>query len=112
MEQMQVGERFSVLDPPSLPSKPDFPNRLKFCAMGIGAGLALGILVVAGFEIADDRLYREKEIKDLLPIAIFAEIPEITSPLDERRSKRKAYLGFATAALVLFVILALSLIHI
>jgi succinoglycan biosynthesis transport protein ExoP len=110
MEQMQVGERFSVLDPPSLPSKPDFPNRLKFCAMGIGAGLALGILVVAGFEIADDRLYREKEIKDLLPIAIFAEIPEITSPLDERRSKRKAYLGFATAALVLFVILASSAI--
>jgi hypothetical protein len=78
--------------------------------MGIGAGLALGILVVAGFEIADDRLYREKEIKDLLPIAIFAEIPEITSPLDERRSKRKAYLGFATAALVLFVILASSAI--
>jgi polysaccharide chain length determinant protein (PEP-CTERM system associated) len=110
LEERQQGERFSVLDPPSLPTKPDFPNRLNFCAMGIGAGLGLGILVVLGFEMVDDRLYREKEIKHLLPVAIFAEIPDITNPLDLRRSKRKAYLGFATAALVVFVILASSAI--
>jgi len=29
MEQMQQGERFKILDPPSLPTKPDFPHRLK-----------------------------------------------------------------------------------
>ena len=27
MEQMQQGERFTILDPPSLPAKPDFPNQ-------------------------------------------------------------------------------------
>ena len=42
MEQMQKGERFRMLDPPSLPLKPDFPNRLKFCGIGLGFGLALG----------------------------------------------------------------------
>ena len=110
MEQMQEGERFSVLDPPSLPSKPDFPKRLNFCAMGIAAGMALGALVVLAFEMADDRLYREQEIRDLLPVAIFAEVPEISTPLDERRSKRRAFLGFATAALVMVVILAGSAI--
>lgn len=110
MEEMQEGERFSILDPPSLPSKPDFPNRLKFCAMGLGAGLALGIFVVAGFEMADDRLHSEKGIQDLLPVAILAEIPNISNPLDERRNKRSAVLGLATAVVVVVVILAGSAI--
>ncbi len=43
MELLQQGERFRILDPPSLPLKPDFPNRLKFCGMGLGIGLALGV---------------------------------------------------------------------
>ena len=63
MEEMQQGERFTMLDPPSLPSKPDFPNRLKFCGIGLGVGLALGFLVAGGFEFMDDRLHSEKEIK-------------------------------------------------
>src|ERR1700722_10812663 len=29
MELLQQGERFRIIDPPSLPVKPDFPNRLK-----------------------------------------------------------------------------------
>ena len=41
MEQMQKGERFRMLDPPSLPLKPDFPDRLKFC--GIRVGLRSGV---------------------------------------------------------------------
>src|SRR6202050_1689937 len=35
MELLQQGERFRILDPPSLPVKPAFPNRLKFCAIGL-----------------------------------------------------------------------------
>ena len=42
MELLQQGERFRIIDPPSLPIKPDFPNRLKFCGIGLGIGLALG----------------------------------------------------------------------
>ena len=42
MEQMQQGEHFTVLDPPSLPVKADFPNRLKFCGIGLGLGLVVG----------------------------------------------------------------------
>ena len=64
MERLQQGERFRVLDPPGLPSKPDFPNRLKFCGMGLGVGLMLGLVVAGGFELMDDRMHSEKEIKD------------------------------------------------
>jgi polysaccharide chain length determinant protein (PEP-CTERM system associated) len=106
MEQMQQGERFSMLDPPNLPQKPDFPNRLKFCGMGLGIGLALGLIVAGGFEVMDDRLYSEKAIKKMLPTAALSEIPELVSPSDEQNSKKRALLGWAMATLVITVILA------
>jgi polysaccharide biosynthesis transport protein len=106
MEQMQQGERFTMLDPPSLPLKPDFPDRLKFCGIGLGVGLALGAAVAGGFEVLDRRLYSEKEIKALLPVAIISEVPEVLLPSDERRSRRAMALGWSMAALVVAVILA------
>ncbi len=106
MEQMQKGERFRVLDPPSLPLKPDFPNRLKFCGIGLGIGLALGFVVAGGLEFMDDRLHSEKQIKALLPMNVISEIPEILNLSDERSSKKRVLLGWALAALVFATILA------
>jgi polysaccharide biosynthesis transport protein len=106
MELLQQGERFRILDPPSLPSKPDFPNRLKFCGLGLVVGLALGAGVVASFELMDDRVYNEKELKDLLPVTVISEIPVIENPFDEQRNKRRIRLGWATAALVFASIVA------
>jgi succinoglycan biosynthesis transport protein ExoP len=114
MEQMQQGERFSVLDPPSLPLKPDFPNRLKFCGIGLGFGIFLGLVLVGALEIMDDRLHSEKEIKTLLTTAILSEIPEITSHSDEQNNKKRQVLGWAMAVLVVATILAgsaLSYLH-
>ena len=114
MEQMQQGERFLPLDRPNLPTKPDFPNRLKFCLAGLAFGLVLGAATVAAFEFADDRLHDESEIKELLPVAVLCEIPEVVNPDDEQRVRRKAVLGWAMAATVLIIIVAgsaVSFIH-
>ena len=105
MEQLQQGERFTPLDPPSLPVKPDFPNRLKFCEMGLGVGLALGLLVAGGFEYMDDRLHSEQEIKTLLSIPVVSEVPEVVNPADEQKSKRQTALGWAVTAFVCVTIL-------
>jgi polysaccharide biosynthesis transport protein len=106
MELLQQGERFRIIDPPSLPVKPDFPNRLKFCGIGLAAGLALGAGVVAGFEMLDDRLYSEKEIKEMMPVAVISEIPMNITLFDEQSAKKKLWLGWATAAVVVLSILA------
>jgi succinoglycan biosynthesis transport protein ExoP len=105
MELLQQGERFHVVDAPSLPSKPDFPNRLKFCGIGLGFGIALGLLVAGGFEMMDDRIYDEKELQKMLPVAVISEIPAIERPEDERRERRRLWLGWAVAALVSATIL-------
>jgi len=106
MELLQQGERFRVLDPPSLPLKPDFPNRLKFCAMGLAIGLALGGVVAGAFEMFDDRAYSEADIKSRLPVPVISEIPIVVTDDDERVSKKKAWLGWALAGFVFVSILA------
>jgi polysaccharide chain length determinant protein (PEP-CTERM system associated) len=106
MELLQQGERFRIIDPPSFPQKPDFPNRLKFCGIGLGVGLALGIFVAGAFEVLDHKVYDEQELKSLLPVAVLVEIPEVAGSLDEKRARIRAWLGWATAALVVCAILA------
>jgi polysaccharide biosynthesis transport protein len=106
MEQMQKGERFRMLDPPSLPLMPDFPNRLKFCGFGLGFGLVLGLVVAGGFEFMDDRLHSEKGIKALLPPMVVFEIPEVITPLDGQKSKKRMWLRCAVTVLVFAMILA------
>jgi succinoglycan biosynthesis transport protein ExoP len=110
MVVQQRGERFQVIDPASFPQKPEFPNRLKFCGIGLGIGLALGAAVVGAFEFMDDRMYNEKELKKLLPAEVMAEIPAIVNLADEQSATRKVWLGWATAAVVFVTILAGSAI--
>jgi polysaccharide biosynthesis transport protein len=106
MEQLQQGERFTILDPPSLPLKPAFPNRLKMCGMGFVVGVILGALIVGILEFLDDRLHSDKEIKKLLPASVISEVPEVLTVKDQHRSTRRIVFGWAMAALVLICILA------
>jgi polysaccharide chain length determinant protein (PEP-CTERM system associated) len=106
MEQLQQGERFTILDPPSLPVKPAFPNRLKMCGMGFGVGAFLGLLVVGVMEFLDDRMHSDKEIKALLPTAVISEVPEMLTAADHLRDRRRVMLGWAMAVVVFCIILA------
>ena len=106
MELLQQGERFRVIDPPSLPLKPSFPNRLKLCGIGLAVGLALGLGVVAAFEKLDDRVYGEAELKKLLAIPVISEIPVIADPKNETAERNRIWLGSVAAVLVLVAILA------
>lgn len=114
MEQAQQGERFTSLDPPSLPTKPDFPNRLKFCGIGLLAGILLGAAVAGAFEFFDPRIYSERDLKALLPTAVISEIPEVSTPADLALSTRKTRLVWAATGAAVFVILcgtAISYLH-
>ncbi len=106
MEMLQRGERFRIMDPPSLPQKPEFPNHLKFCGIGLCLGLALGVFVAGGFEMADDRLHSEKELKKLLPGDVIVEIPTIADLANQRQTRRRQWLGWCTGVFVFGTILA------
>ena len=110
MELQQQGERFRIIDPPSLPLKPSFPNRLKFCGLGILLGLALGGGCVWTAEIMDDRVYSEMQLRRLLPVSILSELPVIYNRGDERDQMHKDLLAWATTAAAGAVILVGSAI--
>ncbi|HEX3985484.1 MAG TPA: hypothetical protein VHX13_02650 [Acidobacteriaceae bacterium] len=105
MEQMQQGERFTIQDPPNLPLKPDFPNHLKFCGIGVGVGLFLGIALVGVLEYFDDRMHLGEEIREMLPVAVISEVPEIVTPDDLGHARRRVLVGWATAAVVVLTVL-------
>ncbi len=114
MEQMQQGERFTMLDPPSLPLQPDSPKRLQLCGLAVVAGFGLGLLAVVVLELIDGRLHSEQEIKRLLPVKVLSEIPEILTRAEDRDKKRKLILGWSMAVFVFAVILtgsAISYLH-
>ena len=104
MELLQQGEHFRIIDPPSMPTKPSFPDRLKFCVIGLFVGLALGAGLVAFSEVLDDRIYTEKELKSLLPVPIVSEIPVIITAPIAKAEQRRLWLGWAMAVLVVAII--------
>ena len=110
MELRQQGEHFRMIDPPSLPVKPSFPNRMQLCGVGLGVGLVLGGVLAGGAEFLDDRLYNERELKELLPVTVISEIPAITSQEDERRQAKKLWISWATTGVVFATILVGSAI--
>ena len=54
----------------------------------------------------DDRLYSEKELKELLPVDVISEIPNITTAGEEKKQRRFAVLGWAATGLEFVLILA------
>ncbi len=106
LTERQQGEHFQMIDPPSLPTKPDFPNRMKLCGIGLGIGVALGIVLAGGTEFLDDRIHSEKEFKDLIPVAVISEIPEVATVDEERREQKSNRLAWIAASVVFVSILA------
>lgn len=103
LERQQQGAQFRVIDPPSLPDKPSFPDRFKFSLAAAGAGLALALLCGFGSEFLDDRIRGEQALTDAVNLPILAEIPSLSTVKELRRARWTPRL--AVAATILCVIL-------
>jgi polysaccharide biosynthesis transport protein len=104
--ERQQGQHFRMIDPPSLPVKPDFPNRIKMCGLGLAVGIVLGGAFAGGAEFLDDRIHNEKEFKDIVPVAVISEIPAVTTADEEMRQERSTRLAWLAATVVFGSILA------
>src|SRR6267378_2511896 len=71
----QQGEQFRVLDPPSLPQQPTFPNRRLFAFGGLTGGLGFGLAIAFLLEAQDTTLRTEKDVELLLKLPALAVIP-------------------------------------
>jgi hypothetical protein len=89
-----------------LPVKPSSPNRLKLCGIGLVVGVFLGAAVSAGAELIDDRLFSEKELKELVPVVVLSEIPNLATAEEKQKDSKWIVLGWVTASFAFAIILA------
>jgi uncharacterized protein involved in exopolysaccharide biosynthesis len=82
LERRQQGEQFRVLDAPSLPQRPTFPNRSIFAFGGFVGGLGLGLVIVLGLEFQDTTLRSEHDVETILKLPTLALIPIINPKKD------------------------------
>jgi len=101
LEMRQEGAQFRIIDPPSLPDKPQFPDRFKFSLGAIGAGLALAILFGFGAEFLDDRIRGEQALSDATSLPVLAEIPPLPTPRELRWARLAPWLAVAFLLVIL-----------
>jgi polysaccharide chain length determinant protein (PEP-CTERM system associated) len=77
LERQQEGERFSILDPPSLPTSPSFPNKLYFTGGGLGLGLVLSLGLMYALAMADKSMYSERDVEACLKVPVLTIVPNL-----------------------------------
>jgi polysaccharide chain length determinant protein (PEP-CTERM system associated) len=93
VERRQIGEQFKVIDPARVPERPVSPDRLKLNAIGIVAGLLLGLGVVALIELRNSTFRSEAEVLMVLSLPVLATVPAIVTAADRRLVRRRQRLA-------------------
>jgi polysaccharide chain length determinant protein (PEP-CTERM system associated) len=74
LENQQQSEKFRVLDPPSLPERPSFPNRQLFSLGGLCAGLGLAVGMIHLSEMRDTSIRSTRDVETYLGVQTLALI--------------------------------------
>ncbi len=102
LEAEQKAEKFSLIEPPRVPEKPEKPNRLKILFLGfvlsVGGGLGAGLLA----EMMDNSIRSHNVLTRLTGTEPLVVIPYIQNGDDLARTKRNK-MNFALLGLFLLV---------
>ncbi|MGI9102770.1 MAG: GumC family protein [Terriglobales bacterium] len=104
LEKRQQGETFQVIDPPSIPQHPYWPNRLTFSLIGIAVGLGLGLAVVAGMELIDPRLTTQNQVKNWVQPPIVVAIPGLWTEPETNRRRATERIQVAAASVLVAIV--------
>lgn len=107
VEEQHEGQKFRLVDPPTLPVIPSSPNRLIISLGGIGAGLAIGLALAFLRDSRDRSFHSENELSQPFPVPLVLSVPLLLTPAEERGRKwKRAYEWSAGCAIILAVVVA------
>lgn len=104
LEEEQMGERFTLIDPPRLPEKPVRPNQPIILLIGLMLGLGAAAGTASLQEASDKSVRRSEDLLTSLRFPVLAEIPEIVTEEDLARQKRRRNIILGTVIFSLAVI--------
>jgi capsular polysaccharide biosynthesis protein len=109
LESEHKGEKFSLIDPPAFPEKPESPNRGLIVVLGFVLAFAGGIGAGAVTESMDHSIRTSDTINRLTHIAPLAVIPYME---DEKEKRVKFHFRIKLiVGLVIFLVAGLLVIH-
>jgi succinoglycan biosynthesis transport protein ExoP len=104
LENRQEGQRFRLAEPPSLPTVPSSPKRLKISLLGLLGGFVLGGVVALVLDIRNTSLRSEDDAKRRFELPLVIGIPVVRTPTEERALSRRRILEWVAASLLVAVV--------
>ena len=109
LENRQQGEQFKLIDPPSMPLKPYFPDRTKMALGGIAVGLVLGIIVGGAVELIDLHIFTDTQVKDIVGTAVMIiGVPTLLTATEIHRNKRAAWVQAAMVSVLVLIVCSVT----
>lgn len=109
LEKRQQGEQFRMIDPPSFPQRPYFPNRLLFSLGGVAFGIVLGVGSIVARELLNGRVYGEDELATIVKSPNVVLIPSVLTAAETRARNRSKLIDGAIAAVIALAVPAATL---
>jgi uncharacterized protein involved in exopolysaccharide biosynthesis len=102
LEVQRKGERFSLINPPELPDKPDRPNRLAILLLGAFLAIAGGVGTGVAADNVDRRIFTADQLARAMRSIPLAVIPYLPSE-DEvaKLGRRRTAFGLAGLGMML-----------
>ncbi|MCB1679484.1 MAG: hypothetical protein KDI16_12450 [Halioglobus sp.] len=109
LEQIQMGQRFILLEPPALPLKPISPNRRAIVFLGVVIAICVGLGVALVREGMDGAIYGIRQLTEIMGEPPLVAIPYIDN--DEDRRRRQHAFGYSVLAATAAGIMVLVYLH-
>jgi len=101
IEVLSKGERFSLIEQPTIPGSPVRPKRLLIASAGVVGGLGAGLGFVVLLEMLNRSIRRPLELSERLGIEPFATIPYIRTVGEARRKRSLVVLAIVLVAVAI-----------
>jgi len=103
LERSQGGRQFRLVDPPSFPTVPSSPKRLKLSLGGIAGGIFLGLALVFFVETRDTSFHTEKELNRQFSLPVLG-VPLLPTAAEERRYARRRVLEWVGGTILMLAV--------
>ena len=110
LEKRQQGQQFRMIDPPSLPGRPYWPNRLQFSFGALFGGAFLGLVVCVLIELIAPRVHSEDELVSLAPFPVLITVPRLSTIRERQAATRKRHFEVVAAAVISLLVPAVTLL--
>jgi len=107
LEKRQEGQRFRLVDQPSLPTLPSSPDRIKISLGAAAGGLGLGLGLALLLELKDRSFHSEDDLSRRFALPLVVGVPLVLTQYEERaRTRKRAFEWVAGSGLILAVLVA------